>query len=328
MYNPVLNTFTGVVMINKYNIESKIFLGIDVSKDTLDISVASKHYKISNTKEAIEKFVRTILANITITLCVVESTGGYEKRVMRILQANNIAVHRGHPSRIHAFAKASNHFAKTDKLDASLLEKYAAFISNTEAGDVIIPEVLEQLQCLRKVERDLEQSIHASQCRIKHMEGKAQTYIEQQITFAKEQLKEIRKDIDSIIKQDQELQAKKELLISCKGIGGKVANTLLVELHELDRINHKQIASLVGVAPKTFESGKKIAKAHIAGGRFYIRKTLYMAALVASRHCTKMKELYLRLTNAGKPAKLALTAVMRKLLVVANAILRDKKAFS
>ncbi len=117
--------------------ENKLFIGIDVSKATLDISMNKKHYKIKNTDEAITDFIKSVIASNKIKLCVLESTGGYERLVMKKLQEWDIAVHRTHPNKVYAFAKASNHFAKTDKLDAILLEKYAIFVSNEEKGDAL-----------------------------------------------------------------------------------------------------------------------------------------------------------------------------------------------
>lgn len=148
-----------------------------------------------------------------------ESTGGYERLVMRMLQQAGLAVHRAHPNRVHAFAKVCNHFAKTDKLDVLLLEKCAAFIANDEKGDQIISVIQEKLQSLRSIGHNIEEEIHANQCRAKVASGKAKQYLEKMIKFGKKQLDEIREDIKAAIKEDKSLKAKNNLLISYKGMG-------------------------------------------------------------------------------------------------------------
>ncbi|WP_417905467.1 IS110 family transposase [Candidatus Tisiphia endosymbiont of Micropterix aruncella] len=307
--------------------KSKIFMGIDVSKNTLDISMNNIHYKIKNTDKAISDFIKSEIASLNIVLTVLESTGGYERLVMRVLQQAGLAVHRAHPNRVHAFAKVCNHFAKTDKLDALLLEKYAAFIANDEKGDQIISVIQEELQSLRSIERNIEEDIHANQCRAKVASEKAKKYLEEMIKCGKKQLEEIRKDIKAAIQEDKSLKAKNDLLISYKGIGEKTASVLLIELPELGTLNNKEIASLVGLAPKTSQSGQKTNGAHIRGGRFFVRKSLYMAALVAMRHNDKMKALYERMTNAGKKAKVALVAVMRKVIICLNSMVKNNKIY-
>lgn len=124
-----------------------IFMGIDVSKETLDISINVKHKRIANVSDAISKFIETNIVDLPIKLCVVESTGGYEKLVAKLLQEYGITVHKAHPNRVYAFAKACNHFAKTDKLAAKLLEKYAKFISkNVEIKGCIVSQKQEELK--------------------------------------------------------------------------------------------------------------------------------------------------------------------------------------
>ena len=179
----------------------KLFMGIDVSKDTLDIYLDHKHFKIKNENRSISNFIKLEILKqfYSIQLCVLESTGGYEKLVMKLLQQSAIKVHRAHPNRVYAFAKTANHFAKTDKLDAILLAKYAKFISEEELGEVIISDVCEELKALRAVECDLEVNIQANKNRLHHLDKKAASYVKKQITFAEKQLDQIRADIDKII---------------------------------------------------------------------------------------------------------------------------------
>lgn len=307
-------------------------MGIDVSKETLDISLNGKHSKINNKKKAISNFITTNIRKLDIAgqrikLCVLESTGGYEKLSMKLLQEAEINVHRAHPNRVYAFAKVSNHFAKTDKLDAILLEKYAEFVADEQTGDIAISDIEEQLRLLKSIELDLEMNVQANQSRLHHLEGKARIYVKRQISFAKKQLQQIREDIDKLISGNDDLNKKRDLITSYKGVGKKTASVLLIALPELGKLGHKEISSLVGVAPKTNESGKKIHKAHITGGRFYVRKALYMAALVAVRYNKKMVDFYQRLIASGKPAKVALVAVMRKIIVCLNAMVKNNMTF-
>lgn len=169
-------------------------------------------------------------------------------------------------------------------MDAKLLEKYAEFISkNGEVKGCVVSKKQEELKELGTVERNLNDAIHANKCRLQSATGKAREYIERQIEFAEKQLKEIRQDIEDAIDSDPELKGKNELLISYKGIGSKTASVLLTEVPELGRLENREIACLVGVAPK---SGRKVGKAQIKGDA---RKALYMSALVAMRHNRKMK---------------------------------------
>ncbi|RDD33707.1 Transposase IS116/IS110/IS902 family protein [Wolbachia endosymbiont of Cylisticus convexus] len=305
-----------------------VFMGIDVSKETLDISINNKHQRIENAEKAISEFIKSKIVNVFVELCVVESTGGYEKLVVKLLQEHSIVVHRAHPNRVYAFAKACNHFAKTDKLDAKLLEKYAEFITkNDEVVECIVSQKQEELKELRAIERNLSDDVHANMCRLHNVTGKAREYIVKQIEFAKKQLEQVRQDIEDIIDSDPGLKEKSKLLTSYKGIGRKIASILLIEVPELGRLDNKEIACLIGVAPKTNESGRKVSKAQIIGGRFYARKALYMSAVVAMRHNRKMKALYQRLVASGKAAKVALVAVMRKIIICLNAMVKNNSFY-
>ena len=306
------------------------FVGIDVSKATLDISLSGKHFKIKNTEQALSLFIEEEIGkkNVVPALVCLESTGGYEICAIKCFNKNYIPVHRAHPNRVHAFASASGHFAKTDKLDAALLEKYAAFVCKEEVGDEPISESSYRLRELRSVERDLSESLHAYQCRIKHLHGDAARHIQAQINFIIKQITKVRKDIDETIQSDKQLMRTREILMSFKGVGQQISNTLISDFPELGKLNKREVANLAGVAPKTYESGTKKIAGHIMGGRFYARKALYMAALVASKHNEKMKNFYNRLLAVGKAKKVALVAVMRKIIIYLNGMVRCNKIYS
>lgn len=331
MYNPVARTLQKCITrrLQKVSQKNKFFVGIDVSKATLDISISEKHLKIENTKAAILSFIeKEIICKETLpTLVCLESTGGYETTAIICFQSFKIPIHRAHPNRVHAFARASGHFAKTDKLDARLLEKYAAFVAHEETGDTPVSEASRELRELRAVECNLMEDLHANQCRFKKSYGKAAEHIKVQIEFIQKQLKIVREDIEKIIGSDDDLKHRRATLTSYKGVAKQIANTLLSELPELGLLSNKQIASLAGVVPKTYESGIKKSNGCITGGRFYVRKALYMAALVASRHNDAMKTFYKRLVAAGKAKKVALVAVMRKIIICLNAMVKNNKIY-
>lgn len=310
-------------------LNNKLFVGIDVSKETVDISLMGKHFKIKNNKNDLSFFIVEQITKHSIVpaLVCLESTGGYEKKAIQCFQENNIPIHRAHPNKIHAFAKASGHFAKTDKLDAKLLEKYACFIFSEQKGDTILSASVENLQFLKKIENDFSQDLIAYKNRIQMADDKSLKYLIDHINFLKQQLALIQKDIQKIIDNDFELSRKRDILITHTGVAKKTASVLLAELPELGTLNSKQIACLVGVAPKRFQSGKSDLNGHISGGRFFVRKSIYMVALVASVHDKKMRQFYERLLAAGKPKKVSLVAVMRKIIVCLNAMIKNNKPY-
>lgn len=307
------------------NQENKNFIGIDVSKSTLDISFGGKYFKINNIAKDISNFIETeiCLANDFPKLVCLESTGGYEKTAMQAFWNASIPIHRAHPNRVHSFARAAGHFAKTDKLDSKLLEKYAAFVFDQEKGDSALSQPTVELQELHNVESNLMDNLHASKCRLQHINGSGSKYLLKQIEFIKEQISLVRIEIDELINSNDDLRGKREILTSYKGVGKQVSSALLAGLPELGSLNKKEVASIVGVSPKLQHSGLKNPNGHISGGRFYIRKVLYMSALVAIRHNERMKNFYHRLISAGKAKKVAITAVMRKVIVCLNAMLKN-----
>ena len=200
-------------------------MGIDVSEETIDISVQGEHSKIKNNKTAVKNFIKTKTAKIDITLCVLESTGGYERLVITLLNEAGIKVHRAHPNKVHAFAKAGGHFAKTDRLDSKSLEKYAKFIQDDKYPCIELNKELLELQSLRSVEISLEKELHAQQCRVKLLTGAALTCTNKHIVFIKKQLVKIGEEIEKIITKNQELVKKQKILTNGKGVGKKTADS-------------------------------------------------------------------------------------------------------
>jgi len=303
--------------------ENKIFMGIDVSKETLDLSLNQKHYKITNTDIDIKRFIQkheTCLVNVA--LCALEATGGYELKVMRILQRHGVPVHRANPLHVKNFIRASNQKAKTDAIDAYLLAQYAIFVADKEKGDPFMTDRQHTLQQLRTIERSLEDGIHGYKCRLDHVKGVALNSVKQHLNVSEKHLQDVREEMNRIIQDDAKLSKKQKVMMEVKGIGQKIANTLICDVPELGTMTKKQAASLLGVAPFTRQSGKTSFKSHIRGGRFHARKALYMGALVCMRHCPKLSTFYHKLKDAGKTSKMALVALMRKLIVELNARIR------
>lgn len=305
------------------NGKQKVCIGIDVSKDTLDIFYESKSYKISNTKNAIVSFIETHIKDTSNTLCVMENTGGYERLAEETFIKHSIPVHIGHANAIHAFAQACNHFAKTDKLDAILIHNYAVFISGRgENGNLEIDEEHREIIALRRLARSSEEALQAAQCQIKQMPAACTKFLKKRIKYLQAEIASISKEINEKINNHGTLKAKRDLLTSMTGVGEKTATILLAELPELGTLSRGEVAKLVGVAPQTHQSGKKSAAGHIAGGRFYARKSLYMVALVGLRHDPFIKKKYQNFVARGKAKKVAIVALMRDIIIILNSMLK------
>jgi transposase len=308
---------------------NRLYIGIDISKATLDIYWKGKSYKILNNTSAISAFIKAEIAeDVQKILCVMESTGGYERLAFQTFYEAGILTHVAHPNKVHHFAKALGRDYKTDKLDAILLHKYAAFISHETQGDVMHNPKQQQITALRRLSRTVEESLHMSQCRIKQMPESCRQYLQDTIDANKRQIAAIQKDIDVIIDNDPDLKAKRNIMLTMKGVGKKIAAILLAELPELGTLSREQIASLAGVAPRTHQSGQKSCIAHISGGRFYVRKALYMLALVAARYNLIVKQKYKQMVERGKAKKVALVALMRDSIIALNAMIKKMEPFN
>ncbi len=299
------------------------FVGIDVSKEWLDIAIDQECFRVVQTQEAIDAAIKQKIKPYGASLCIVESTGGYERLAVERLQAAKLNVHVAHPLRVRTFAQAKGLLAKTDKLDAYVLSAYGQFVG---AEAVTKPLSVEQqkLRDLQARYTQVKEMLHAESCRLGNCVVKqVKNNIKKIYIFLKKELEMLEAEIQQLIEQDKLLNHHQKILRSMKGVGVKTAQTMLIHLPELGQLSRKQIASLVGVAPMTKQSGKKQGHAKIQQGRGCIRHVLYMAALVASRFNPVFKEFYERLIGKGKPAKVALVAVMRKMLVTLNAMIRD-----
>lgn len=301
--------------------------GIDVSKEWLDISIGGKVVHIDQTQASINKFIKENKTEKS-TLAVLESTGGYEVFAANCLAKAGLVVHIAHPNKVRAYAKARGRLAKTDKLDAKILEGYGKFIE-PEIIFELPSEQQRELNALSSRLAQLKETHHQESCRLGMATGvEIKRSHKKLIQLLAKEIKTMEVKLLELIRSDEELYKKYKLLCTMKGVGAVLAMTLIAELPELGNIGKKQIAALVGVAPMTQESGKHTGKSVTQWGRQQVRKILYMGALVAAHHNKRFKAFYQRLIAKGKPKKVALIAVMRKMIVTLNAMVQSNTAFN
>lgn len=304
-----------------------LFCGIDVSKHWADISINHKVTRIKQEKSSINRFIRNQFKDKANTLVALESTGGYEYLLVDCLSEQGIKVHVSHPNKVRNFAKAKGCLSKTDRLDARILEDYAQFI---KADDIRpLKSKLERRLCMLSARlTQLKEMHHQEQCRLG---GSSVSFVcnshKQMIKILSKQMNNLREQMLKIIQGDDLLNDKFNLLQTMKGIGPEVSLTLIAELPELGHANKKEISALVGVAPMTRESGMQKRRAMTQNGRAHVRRMIYMGALSAIRFNPKMKSFYDKLVEKGKPKKVALVAVMRKMIVILNAMMIKNEAY-
>lgn len=306
---------------------SSNFVGIDVSKERLDVSMrpSGERESITNDKAAIEALVQR-LGGIRPTLIVLEATGGLERGVTRALTSAELPVVVVNPRQVRDFAKATGQLAKTDRIDAMVLARFGEAVR--PALRPMPDEVTLELRALIARRRQITEMIVAERNRLSGASKSVTKRIDAHIRWLEAELDRAGKDLDQSIRQSPIWQENEDLLRSVPGIGPVVSRSLIAQLPELGELNRKQIASLVGVAPLNRDSGTLRGRRTIWGGRASVRAVLYMAALVASRRNAVIRAFYQRLRNAGKAPKVALVACMRKLLTILNSMLKHKTRWS
>ena len=311
----------------KNNTTTTYFLGVDVSKDKLDIyhHPQGKHEQIANEKQAISSFLKRVkkLSNAKIT---VEATGGYQDMLVSLAQGESVEIGVANPRCVKDFAKAKGHRAKTDKLDAKIIAMFEEQIGTRASEARTVAQ--EELQAYRKRHDQLQDMLTMEKNRLSQANPVVSKSIKKHIKTLEKELKEIEKTSKELVKQDEALAEKATRLETCKGVGSMTALVLLADLPELGSLNRAQAACIVGVAPLNQDSGKREGKRKTWGGRKRVRSALYMAALSAVRHNTAIKALYERLVMAGKAKKVALVACMRKLLLTLNNMLKNQTDWS
>lgn len=302
-------------------------IGIDISKDTLDIHRLSdgKHVRFGNDKAglvAVRRWIGKGSARV-----VYEATGRYHRDLERTLEAAGHALVKVNPGRARHFAQAVSQGAKTDRVDAAIMARMGAVLE-LEAKPVR-SETMHDLKELHVARIGLNKDRTACRNRLQGARNKiVLAHLRSRLRQVESQIKQIDAELQRLIADDPDLARRFEILVSIPGIGPVVAAAMIVEAPELGSMDAKEAASLAGLAPITRESGKWKGKSKIGGGRRGLRNALYMPALVAIRHNRQLGRTYQTLCDAGKPAKLAITAVMRKLLLLANALLRDDRTWT
>ena len=280
---------------------------------------------VSNNKTAIDNFVNSHLIKLTNPLIVCESTGGWERVMLVHLAKHNIATHVAHASKIHHYAKSKGILAKTDKLDSKIITAFA--ISEQLHPSVVFEESQIELKDLVMRQVKLKESMCAEMQRRKHLTKRVQESIKKTIAFYQKELLKLDSEINQIFAASEKYKKDNEIIKSMKGAGAVTAQTMIVLLPELGKINKRQIAALVGVVPYNHDSGRKNGRRKISGGRAEVRNVLYMAALVATRYNPVMKKYYQQLLERKKEKKVSLVAVMRKMLVIFNSMMANQKQF-
>lgn len=296
------------------------FVGIDVCQSYLDVHIApqGKSYRLENNLSGVEELV-TRLKAVAPELVVLESTGGLERLVVGKLQAAQISVALVNPRKVRAYATALGK-AKTDSLDALVLADFAKSIRPSPQQQ--IDESDQRLVDLVTRRRQLVEGRVAEKNRLSRAPKSVKEDIEDHIEYLDERIKILDQEIKQLTQQSQFVD-KQKILMSVPGMGPATSAVCLAELPELGTLTEKKIARLVGVAPINRDSGQHRGKRMIEGGRAHVRAALYMATLVATRHNPIIRQFYQRLLARGKLKKVALTACLRKLLIILNAMIRD-----
>lgn len=305
----------------------RIIVGIDVSKDRLDVAVrpSGEPFAVERNAAGLERLVMR-LQQLAPYLVALEATGGFETTVAAALAAAALPVVVVNPAQVRAFATALGQRAKTDPIDAAVI---AHFAEATGPQPRPLPD--EQTRLLADLvsrRRQIIAMIGAERQREKRISApRLRKSIVRLVRVLEKELAKLDEDIGEAVRGSTAWREKEELLVSVPSIGPAISRTLIAELPELGALNRKQIAALAGLAPFTRQSGQWRGKSFIAGGRASVRAALFMGAMVAKRHNPVLKAFFDRLVAAGKPKMVALIAVARKLLTILNAVIRDKKSW-
>jgi len=305
---------------------AEIFVGVDVSKARLDISIggSTEYWQISNDEKGFVKLIER-LRGLHTTLIVLEATGGLELPVVAEILSAGLPIAVVNPKRIRDFARSVGQLAKTDKLDSCIIAQFAQAVRpevrhlRTKEEEHLTALLTRRMQLIEMLTAEKNRS-HSIR---KVMRGVLQHHIE----WLQDDLKKLDQAIAEYIKQSPIWCEKEKVLRSVPGIGPVTGATMLANLPELGTLNRQQIAALVGVAPVNKDSGRKRGKRRVFGGRAVVRRTLYMAALSATKHNPKIKHFYENLICRGKEKKVALTACMRKLLVILNVMVKNNEVW-
>lgn len=305
----------------------EVYAGIDVSKSYLDVHVhpVNQSLRVSNDKAGLQKLARRLRPS-GVRLIVLEATGSYHRLAHRHLHAAGFAVAVMNPYRTRKFADVLGCLAKTDRIDAKTLAAFAALIRpQPKAPPSAVQAALAAIVVARRQATDqrgaLQSQLDAADL------GVIRRQLRARIAMLDRHVRAQETEVQRLLQQDPDLRQRFEILTSLPGVGLITAATLIAELGELGRVNAAQVAALVGVAPMNCDSGTMRGQRRIRGGRMAVRNVLYMAAMAAIRANPDMNAFYKRLREHGKPFKLAITAVMRKLAILANTLVAENRTW-
>ncbi len=305
----------------------KLFIGIDVSAKRLDVFVrpTGEAWHCANEFPAIAALAKR-LSKLSPQLVVMEATGGLELPLAYELTASDVPMSVVNPRKVRDFARSVGQLAKTDALDARTLARFAE--ATTPEPRPLPDDATRELRAMVARRRQISEMLTQERNRLRTATAQVRPHLESHIQWLQDSLDSLDKEMAQWLASRPDWQAKDDLLRSTPGVGPVLSSTLLAELPELGELHRGQIAALVGVAPFNRDSGSLRGKRSVWGGRRQVRNPLYMAALVATRHNPHIKEFYARLCHAGKPKKVALTACMRKLIVILNSMLKHGQTWN
>ena len=301
---------------------NSVFIGIDVSKDRLDIAFrpSLQRQQFPNSDEGIDALILVLQPSHPVQI-VLEATGSYHRLLLSRLVAAALPAIAINPRQGRDFARALGQRAKTDSLDADILAEFAEKIRPEPRP--VPDDATQQLDALCTRRRQLVTILSGEKNRLHSSPTSLRPRIQKHIHWLKKEIASIEDDIDQQIRSTPAWRQKDDLMRSCKGVGPTTAHTMVASLPELGQLGRHQIAALVGVAPFNSDSGHHRGTRHIHAGRIDVRVVLYMATLAAIRSNHVIRAFYNRLLAAGKAKKVAITACMRKLLTILNAIVRS-----
>jgi transposase len=310
---------------------ARLFAGVDVSKDHLDVCLRPSEPEGCEEEEeafvatyddgGVDALISRLLQGPTV-LVLLEATGGFERTVVGALAAAGLAVAVVNPRQVRDFARATGTLAKTDRIDASILARFAEAVR--PAPKPLPDREIRALQAMVARRRQLLGMLAAENNRLSSAAKPVARRIKAHIRWLEKELSRAERDLEAAIESSTVLGENEALLRSVPGVGPVLARTLLAGVPELGTLTHKRLAALVGVAPLNRDSGTLRGHRSVWGGRAEVRAALYMGALVAARRNPVVRKFYERLLAAGKPKKVALVACMRKLLSILNAVLKHR----
>jgi transposase len=302
-----------------------IYVGVDVSKDRLDVVVrpSGQAFVVTRDGKGLNELIER-LQTMAPALIAVEATGGFETIVAAAIAGANLPLAVINPAQVRYFAQAVGQRAKTDPIDAAIIARFAEAVKPEPRpvpdahARLLMELVSRRVQIIEMLVAERQREKRADAARVRKS-------LARHIATLEKELPVIDRDIDTLVRGSPAWREKEDLLITVPGIGNTLARAFLAEIPELGSLDRRKIASLVGVAPFTRQSGRWRGKSMIAGGRARPRAGIFLAALTASRCNPVLRAFYRRLLDRGKPKMVALIAVARKILTILNAMLRDKK---